>query len=174
MLRRALFVLLLASGCRYNPLLPDLRTPADFAKDVTPRCRGFTEESAAVLLSPSAIDSVEPALVHIQSGPSDREARLRGARIHVRPVPGASRESIARSLECHEARAVLGMAVARVDDPYALPGQWLDIDVDSEGDGFVVRVEPQGSYEVGVAREVLERAKRFAAANGAHGSHEGP
>jgi hypothetical protein len=44
----------------------------------------------------------------VQSGPGDREARLRGARIHVAPLPGLSRESIARALECHESRAVLG------------------------------------------------------------------
>jgi hypothetical protein len=161
-----LLVLLLLPACRYNPLLPDLRTPADFAKEIAPRCRGFTDESAAPLFSPSAVDSVEPAYAHVQSGPSDREARLRGARIHVRPMPGLSRESIARSLECHESRVVLGTGVALADDPYTLAGRWLEINVDSEGDGFVVKVEPEASGGSSAPREILERAKRFAAGAG--------
>jgi hypothetical protein len=160
-----LVVTLLLPACRYNPLLPDMRTPADFAKEVAPRCRGFSDETAGALLSPAVIDSVEPSFAHVQSGPNDREARLRGARIHVRPMPGFSRESIARSLECHQSRVVLGASAALPDDPYALTGRWLDIDVDSEGDGFVVRVEPDGTYDTNVARDVLDRARRFAAAS---------
>lgn len=155
--------LVLALGCgAYNPLLPDMRTPADFARDVAPRCAGFPEEAAAALLSPAAIDSVEPAYSYVQSGPGDREARLRGARIHVRPTAAAaSPEAIARALECHESRVVLGTASAGPDDPYSLPDHWLDIGVSSEGDGFVVRVEPQERAASDAAREILARAKRF-------------
>lgn len=164
MRRGPLLVFLLLPACRYNPLLPDMRTPADFARDVAPRCDGFTDEGAAVLLSPGAIEAVEPSVAHVKSGPNDREARLRGARIHVRPAQGLSPESIARSLECHESRVVLGTSAAPADDPYSLAGRWLDIHVDSEGDGFVVRVEPEASGDADAAREVLERARRFAAA----------
>jgi hypothetical protein len=156
-------VLLLSAACGANPLVPDLRTPADFAREIAPRCRGFADESAAALLSPAAIDSVEPDYTHVKSGPVDREARLCGARIHVRPMPGLSRETIARSLECHESRVVLGATVALPDDPYVLAGQWLDIAVESEGDGFAVRVEPEAIRERETPREILERARRFAA-----------
>jgi hypothetical protein len=151
------FALFLA-GCSF--FVPDARTPGDRAREVAPRCQGFTEESAAALLSPAAIDSVEPAYSYLQSGPGDREARLRGARIHLRPIAALSRESIARSLECHESRFLAGGTAPPTDDPYSLAGQWLDIDVDSEKDGFVVRVQAD---DPSTARVVLERAKRFAA-----------
>jgi hypothetical protein len=150
---------LLLAGCHF--FVPDTRTPADHAREVAPRCHGFPEEAAAPLLSSSAIDSVEPAYSYVQSGPGDRQARLRGARIHLRPIAALSRESIARSLECHESRVVLGGTPPRADDPYAIADRWLDVDVDSEKDGFVVRVQTD---DLPTARDVLERAKRFAAA----------
>lgn len=149
-------LLLLLAGCHF--FVPDTRTPADRAREVSPHCQGFTEEAAGPLLSATAIDAVEPAYFHVQSGPGDRQARLRGALIHLRPVATSSRESIARSLECHQSRVVLGATPASVDEPYAFPGQWLDIDVDSTRDGFVVQV---GSDDVSTARDVLARAKRF-------------
>ena len=156
--RSAVLPLLLVCACSF--FVPDTRTAADRAREVSPRCQGFTEQAAAPLLSAGAIDSVEPAYSYVQSGPGDRQARLRGARIHLKPIAALSRESIARSLECHESRFLLGTAPPVADDPYALAGQWLDIDVDSEKDGFVVRVQTDDSP---AARETLERAKRFAA-----------
>jgi hypothetical protein len=157
-------VLALASalvGCSGIPgLVPDTRTAADHAREVEPKCKGFGEEEAATpLLSASIVDSVEPAYSHVQSGPVDREARLRGASLHVKPLPGFSRESLTRNLECHEARVMLGRVTALADDPYVLAGNWLDIDVDSDGDGFVVQVRADS---IEVARQILDRAQRFA------------
>jgi hypothetical protein len=152
---RSLPAFLSLVGCTF--FVPDTRTPADFAREIAPRCAGFTDADAA--LAPSSVDAVEPAYSRVQSGPADRQARLRGARVHLRPVAGVSRESIARSVECHEARVVLGTAAPFADDPYAAPGRWLDIDVDSEKDGFVVTV---GSDDVPTARDAIERARRFA------------
>jgi hypothetical protein len=149
------------TGCAGIPFLsPDVRTPADRAREMEPKCQGFGEETAAPLLARSAVDSVEPAYSHVQSGPADREARLRGARIHVRPLPGFSREAMDRSLRCHESRVLLGRVPAGADDPYVLEGSWLDIDVDSEGDGFVVSVLAD---DIDAARRVLQGAQRFAA-----------
>jgi hypothetical protein len=155
---QAVLLLLLAPGCSF--FFPDMRSPADRARELTQRCRDFTEEAAAPLLSPVAIDSVEPAYAHVQSGPSFYQARMRGARIHMRPIATQSRESIARSLECHQSRVVLGTIQGAVDDPYALSGRWLDQDVDSAKDGFIVQI---GSDDMSTAREVLDRAKRYAA-----------
>ena len=153
-----------AAGCAGVPfLLPDTRGPADEARAIEPRCAGFTEEAAAPMLSPAAIDAVEPAYSYVKAGPDDHEARLRGARIRIKPLPGFSREALARHLECHEARVTLGRVAARADDPYVLPGTWLDIDVDSEGDGFVVLVRTD---EIALARRVLERGRSFAASRG--------
>ena len=151
------------AGCGGIPFLsPDTRTAADHAREVAPKCRGFGEETAAPLLTARAVDSVEPAYSYVKSASNDREARLRGARIHVKPLPGFSREAMARSLECHESRVTLGQVPAAADDPYVLSGTWLDIDVDSEGDGFVVSVRVDG---IEPARHVLERAQRLAAAS---------
>ena len=158
---RSLLALALV-GCGGIPFLaPDPRTPTDRAREMEPKCQGFGEETVAQLLSPAAFDSVEPAYSYVKSGPNDHEARLRGARIHVKPLPGFSREAMARSLECHESRVTLGRVPAKTDDPYVLADEWLDIDVDSVGDGFVVQVRADG---MDAARRVLERAKRFAAA----------
>ena len=111
------------------------------------------------MLSPGAVESVEPAYSYVKSGPNDHEARLRGARIHVRPLPGMTKESMTRALECHEARVTLGREPPIDDDPYVLADTWVDIDVDSEGDGFAVNARVD---EIETARRVLDRAKRFA------------
>jgi hypothetical protein len=150
-------------GCSGVPfLVPDTRTPADRARGIEPKCRDFGESAVAPMLAPGAIDAVEPAYSYVSSGPSDREARLRGARIHIKPLAGFSKETIARGVECHEARVVLGQASPSVDDPYVMPDHWLDIDVESEGDGFAVLVRTD---EMDTARQVLARAQRFASAS---------
>jgi hypothetical protein len=114
------------------------------------------------MVSPAVIDRVEPASSYVSSGPVDRQAVLRGARIHLRPLPAMSRETVQRDLECHQVRVTLGMLQAPADDPYILPGRWVDIDVDSEGDGFVALVRIDKLED---AKEVLDRARRFARAS---------
>ncbi len=145
-------------GCALLSPLPDLRTPADRAHQVEPRCDGVDEAGVVPLLSPRVVDIIRPAYTTMGSGPVDREARLRGSRIELRPMPGMSSESLTRTLECHQVRATLGLVAPQDDDPYILPGRWIDIDVDSGKDGFVVLVRADTSED---AREILERARRF-------------
>jgi hypothetical protein len=57
---------------------------------------------------------------------------------------------------------VTGRIVGPSDDPYSLPATWLDIEASSTGDGFAVAVLTD---DVQKAREVLARARRFAAAS---------
>ena len=52
----------------------------------------------------------------------------------------------------------LAKAPASRMDPTTLPDGWLDIDVDSEKDGFVVRIE---SSDFAQAKAALARAERF-------------
>jgi hypothetical protein len=78
----------------------------------------------------------------------------------VKPLAGISAEGLTRSLECHEATVVLRGGAPSDDDPYVLPGQWVDLAVSSEGDGFVVLARVMSIAD---ARVVLDRAKRFAA-----------
>lgn len=151
---------LFSSAACIHPFLPDIRTPADRAREVEPKCATVPAEATAALLDPKSIDVVEPAYSYVKSGPNDREARLRGALLRVRPLPGMTRESIERALECHEAGVTLGREPAAVDDPYVLAERWLDIEVDSEGDGFAVKAQID---EFEDAKRVLERARSFAA-----------
>jgi hypothetical protein len=145
---------LASSACFLSPI-PDTRTAADFARDVAPRCSGVADLNLA-------IESVKPEYFYITTGTIYRQPRLRGSQLHVRPSPGLSKEIIQRSLECHEAMVTLGKAPGLPDDPYVLPDVWLDINADSEGDGFVVRVQADQFDD---AREVLARAKRALAAS---------
>jgi hypothetical protein len=154
----AIGVLLSTGACAFFSPLPDLRTPADRAREVEPRCKGFAEDVPAPLPLSGAVESVEPAYSYVKSGPNDRDPRLRGARLHVRPLPGLSRESMQRTLECHQANVTLHASEVRDEDPYVLPGRWVDIDVDSEGDGFVVAVQTESFDD---ARRILERGRRF-------------
>jgi hypothetical protein len=146
-----------------SPIVPDTRTPIDRAHEVEPRCRHFSDAIAAQLYTPEAVDRVDAAYSYVATG-NDRRANLRGAAIHVRPVPGLSQEAMTRSLECHQASIVLGTAPSVPDDPYVLPGHWLDLDVSSEGDGFVAYAR---TNSIADARLVLDRARRFAAARSA-------
>jgi hypothetical protein len=146
------------TSCSLLKLLPDTRTAAEHARDVVPRCSAFSEEAIGTVVAPSLVETVEPAYSYVSSGPADREARLRGAHIHLRPAPGVSRESLQRSLECHQAHVLLGTAPARDADPYFSPGVWLDIDADSEGDGFIVAVQ---TNDLDQAKDVLRRARLF-------------
>jgi hypothetical protein len=146
------------SGCAILSPIPDMRTPSDRARELAPKCSGLPAGDG--LLAPALVESVEPAYSYVSSGPVDRQARLRGARIHLRPTSGLSRESFQRTAECHEASVLLGRAGEMRDDPYVLPNAWLDISVDSEGDGFVASARTEGRDD---ANQVLERARRFAA-----------
>jgi len=150
------------TGCFLSKLLPDTRTAAEHAREVAGRCGAFSEETVRTLASPSVVEMVEPAYAYVSSGPTDREPRLHGARISLRPVAGLSRETIQRSLECHQAHVVLGTAPMRDEDPYVLPGAWLDLDVSSEGDGFVVAVQ---ASTIDDAKRVLQRARLFGTPN---------
>jgi hypothetical protein len=85
---------------------------------------------------------------------------LRGARIQLRPTPGMSSEALTRSVECHQSRVTLGEVVPSADDPYVLPGSWLDLDASSTRDSFVIVVSADDFED---ARHVLERARRFVA-----------
>jgi hypothetical protein len=147
------------TGCAYNPLLPDLRTPQSRAREIAPMCV-HERASADAPIAPSQIEGVEPAYNYVQSG-NDRAVRLRGARLHLRPGPEMTAEQLERHLECHEAR-VTEDGTAGDDDPFALGGTWLEIKTDSTGDGFVVAIVVDDHEK---ALRVLDRARRFAASS---------
>jgi hypothetical protein len=150
------------SGCFLSFLspIPNMTTPADRARAISPKCASISEDKVASFASPSEIDSVEPGYSYVASTATNHEARLRGALVHLRPIEGVSKEKLARGLECHQARVILGSAPPFPDDPYVLPDRWLSLDVDSEGDGFAVQIRADKFPD---ARRVLDRAKLYVA-----------
>ncbi len=155
-----LLVSLSLTACALARLLPDQRTPVDRAREVGPKCEAFSEQAAWSMMASSAVESAEPDYAYVSSGSADREARLLGVRIHFGPAPGLSRESLERGLRCHQARVVLGQVRPSERDLYSLDGVWLDVDAESEGDGFAVSVRTR---EVRDARVLLGRARALTA-----------
>ena len=149
--------MMVVTSCAGFSPFPDARSPMDRAHELDVPCRDSSEATAAPMTARSAIDSVEPLHGHVQSG-NNSETRLLGARIHVRPLPGVTRELLARELQCHEARVLLGKAPPLARDPFSAAPQWVDIRVDSESNGFVVEVE---SFDFEVANAELGRAKAY-------------
>jgi hypothetical protein len=164
-MRHALFVLALGAmassvgGCVVASFfVPITRTPADHAHDLDKKCATFTDPGAvSLLVQDSALDSVEASFSHVVDPPAEH---LRGAKINVRPGPGISKESLTRALECHQASVVLGKSRTQENDPFVLPERWVDIDVDSEGDAFVILVRVDAFKD---AQVVLARAKSYLA-----------
>jgi hypothetical protein len=152
-------ILFFVIGCNgWLPFLPDTRTPADHARAMAAKCTRESEQQAAAALSPSLVEAVEPAYSVVPSG-NDRAIRLRGARLHLRPALNVSAQALQRTLECHQARVTLGDSPVIADDPYVLSGAWLDIDVDSDGDGLIAAVRVRSFDD---ARHILDRARIFA------------
>ena len=147
----ALFVYGL-TGCAFfvNPS----RSAVDRGREIYPKCRMSAEEAIAPLFSKDGIDSIAPAYMYRPG----TERRLRGVRIVAKPVPGWSPESLARSLECHEARIALGHVAARPDEPYALPIHWISVDVESDGNAFAITLHTPDFDD---AEELTLRAGRF-------------
>jgi hypothetical protein len=160
MQRLTCLALVFAVGCGWFPLLPDTRTASDRARAMETKCTSESEQAASPALSASLVESVEPAYSTVPSG-NDHAIRLRGARLHLRPALNVSVQALQRTLECHQARVTLGKSPELADDPYFLRGAWLDIDVDSSGDGLVATVLVDQFDE---AQRVLGRARTFASA----------
>jgi hypothetical protein len=90
-------------------------------------------------------------------------AKIEGTKLLVRPPVAMSSEQLSRNLQCASARAALGRVDpgALPNDPYGLPGAWVDIDVNPEGDNFAVTLRADS-----VPHNILllRRATAFAAA----------
>jgi hypothetical protein len=77
----------------------------------------------------------------------------------MRPQPGFTADRIERTLRCHGARQVLGHEAQVGCDPYWLPNARVQIDVEQDGDSFVVSI---GSDSIEEARTILQHARAFA------------
>lgn len=104
------------------------------------------------------IESVSELSVQAEAFSSDNlvPPTLRGAVVKFRPVPGLTRSSLQRIIDCHLARnASLGYP-AQVPCPLALKG--VSAVVKDSGNGLAAELT---SPDLGVAREIASRAERL-------------
>ena len=140
------------------PLVPDKRTPVDHAHELDAMCKEDGGPLAADALSPDVIESIEAAYMHVNQG-AGGDQRLRGVNVHMRPTVNTPVGVLQRALECHEAAVTLGHAPELPEDPYVLPGSWLDIDVSVTKEGLMAAVLSDSPDD---ARRMVERAHKFA------------
>ena len=145
-------------SCSWFPLLPDKRTAVDRAHELDDVCEEDAGPLAADALSPSLIESVQAAYLHVNQG-AGGDLRPRGVNLHMRPAVNTPVGVLQRALECHEAAVTLGAAPALPDDPYVLPGSWLEIDVSATNEGLIAAVLTDSPDD---APRIVERAHRFA------------
>lgn len=128
------------------------------AHELDDSCEEDAGPAAADALSPSIIESIEAAYVHMNQG-AGGDLRLRGVNLHMRPAVNMPVGVLQRALECHEAAVTLGHAHELPGDPYVLPGTWLEIDVSTTNHGLMAALLTDGPDD---ARRVMERAHKFA------------
>jgi hypothetical protein len=141
------------------------KTPADQATFVE-RTRCLPEDDDKQLtpiLSCEALQGVRPLYNTIEGTKSGVQSELRGAVLAVSALPGVTAEWLDRALECHGARALLGHLSPAANDPFFVPGTFVDVDVLPAKDGFDIEVVAYSSED---ARAVLDRATAFAKAGG--------
>jgi hypothetical protein len=147
----------LAVGCEGAP------EPRVIAAKEQAQCRYLAPTADRIAVDRRLVDGVEPNTAHVYSlQMQNPEARVIGAKLHIRPIEGVTPSTLGTVLVCHETQQLLrGPTLA--DDPYSLPDYWVDIHVEPEGPGYVVTTE---GPNVTVGLELLARARAFA--------HQGP
>ena len=131
--------------------------PRTLAAALEARCRDDPGATDARIVGSMNVDQVEPIYALVRTGRNGMEARLAGARIHLRAIDGVTVESVGHAITCHAAHEVLGEAGDSC--PYYVPGVWVDIDVKQDVMGYDVALRGQDYEE---ARRILERARAFA------------
>ena len=90
-------------------------------------------------------------------------SKVTGTKLLVRRPNGVSSEELARNLQCANAQAALGRVepAGLPNDPYGLPGAWVDIDVSPEQGNLAVTLRADS-----VSNNILllRRATAFASA----------
>jgi hypothetical protein len=118
----------------------------------------------AQILSTTQVIRSEPIYSNVPTAYGDIEHRVNGAKLLVRPPEGVSAERMTRILQCHSARQLLGQSdrPELANDPYCLPGSWLEIRVTPEDGNFAVTLEAD---TIGKSLEVYHRAVAYADAH---------
>jgi hypothetical protein len=151
--------LLLSTACLF-PSPESTRSPVEVAETYVKQCK--VEDDDSRVIDVSNILSVAPAYATVPTSNNNSQTRLLGAEIRLRAQPGLSRVWVDHVLRCHESARLRGAStMADADnDPFWLPGKWLDVDVREDQGLFVVQLT---HYEVAPAKAELERARRASA-----------
>jgi hypothetical protein len=112
------------------------------------------------MIEATKVLALEAIYAHVMTR-GDEEGRVVGVKLLIATPADVTPEEMTRTLECHEARAVLGNgdAVEGPDDPYWLPGRWIDIDTESERGDLAVVLRSDSVHDNLV---LLDRARWFA------------
>jgi hypothetical protein len=164
---RALFGLAVAlTSCGTYGILPaPTRTDRIHEATVVERKRCTSEPIDPRVYSADDVESVAPLLFFVQTG-NNREARLGGAELRLRPLPSMTPDLLAYSLSCRSAQLVLGHVRGAENEPYWLPDGWVKISARSDDGALVVQLEGEDFPQ---SKEILARAQAFAAS--AKGNH---
>jgi len=121
------------------------------------------EEDAKILATTQVIKS-EPLYSNVPTDYGDNAHRVNGAKLLVRPPEGVSAERMTRVLQCHSARQLLGQSdrPELANDPYWLPGSWLEIRVTPEDGNYAVTLE---ANTIDKSLKVYARAVAYADAH---------
>jgi hypothetical protein len=157
----AFFALPLCACIGFTGFLPE-PARADRIREATElehkRCKSQAVDPR--VYSADDVESVAPLYTFVPTSGSNREARLRGAEVRLRPLPGLTPELLTYELSCRSAQLVLGRVQEGENEPYWLPDGWVKIGVSSDDGDFVVAIEGEDLPE---SKEILARAQAFAA-----------
>jgi hypothetical protein len=146
-------------GCASNP------APTVKAAQVEQlQCDASTSsQDDARILETTKVIEAEPIYSSIQTM-DQVEHRVNGAKLVVRPPEGVSAERMTRILQCHSARQLLGRSdrPELANDPFWLPGGWVDIRVTPEDGNYAVMLEAD---TITKSLQVYARAAAYADAH---------
>lgn len=114
------------------------------------RSLGDTSQTVAALLSPDSVYSADRADVTRRVSVTGTE---RGSVLYVHAAPGLSREYLERVLGCH---ATYGHAVGANDPFHPQSGAVTQVDVESSGSGYAVRLAGENAR---TDDEIWQRAR---------------
>jgi hypothetical protein len=147
---------------RYRKMAADHRAASQTLRDAEAQaCVGLTEEDRdrSPFTHREDIASVDPLYANLSSGKGPN-ARLEGATVTFRAVPGMTAQWLQRVVDCHLARnAAMGHEAAEMPDCPLVPKN-VSAQVTATSTGFAVSVR---SDDPATANEVLRRARLLTA-----------
>ena len=157
---RIRFAIVMLVGLPAMACLPSSASPqAKAAEFEKLHCMNATPERTSQAFKDSHVLQVEPLLARVHAN----DVHTIGASLRMAPPKGVTAEQLNEILQCHSASMLLerNNEQGTANDPYFLPGAWLEISVKSEIGTVSVNVAADNVHD---GLLVLQRAKDFARA----------